>query len=230
MYNLANVCGEQHQENYLAGQGPSRRELLQALSLAATASMFAGFSRWSYALAENSPQPTHTHPLQTPLHPAYRPQFLNPNQYQTVELLADLILPATPRARTSRSTVHHLQPGAKQAGVAEFIDFIVFSDPSLQPPFQSGLAWLDKASAPADSFHAASAAQQTSLLERLAYKAKYQPDEKPGQDFFKLFRKYTVIGFYTTRMGLESLDYPGLTFYATSPGCTHQGNPEHVGL
>ena len=35
------------------------------------------------------------------------------------------------------------------------------------------------------------------------------------------------MGFYTTRIGLESLDYPGLKFYATSPGCTHHGNPEH---
>lgn len=35
----------------MAGQGPSRRELLQALALASAASAFPGFSRWSYGLA-----------------------------------------------------------------------------------------------------------------------------------------------------------------------------------
>ena len=73
-------------------------------------------------------------------------------------------------------------------------------------------------------------AQQHALLERLAYKAHQRETEKAGQQFFRLFRRYTVMGFYTTRIGLESLDYPGLKFYAASPGCTHTGNPEHLGL
>jgi gluconate 2-dehydrogenase gamma chain len=106
----------------------------------------------------------------------------------------------------------------------------VFSDPPLQTRFRDGLQWLDRASAPAADFVSLSAIRQNALLERLAYKAKQQESEKAGQQFFLLFRKYTVMGFYTTRAGLESLDYPGLTSYATSPGCTHAGNPEHVGL
>jgi hypothetical protein len=73
-------------------------------------------------------------------------------------------------------------------------------------------------------------AQQHALLERLAYKPHQRETEKAGQQFFRLFRRYTVMGFYTTRIGLESLDYPGLKFYAASPGCTHTGNPEHLGL
>jgi len=123
-----------------------------------------------------------------------------------------------------------VQPGAREAGAAEFIDFMVFTDPKLQPPFRDGLAWLDLASRPAASFLALLPKEQEAILERLAYKAKFRAEEKPGQQFFQLFRKYTVTAFYTTRMGLESLDYPGLTFYGTSPGCTHDGNPEHVGL
>ena len=34
-------------------------------------------------------------------------------------------------------------PGAKEAGVAEFIDFMVASDPEVQYPFRMGLAWLN---------------------------------------------------------------------------------------
>jgi gluconate 2-dehydrogenase gamma chain len=197
----------------VAGQGPSRRELLQALTLASAAAAFSGFSRWSYALAE-----------QRTLAPAYRPQFFSSSQYQTVELLAELILPATHDASGKA------QPGAREAGVAEFIDFMVFSDQSLQPEFHHGLQWLDQAAAPAPTFFQSAPAQQHAILERLAYKAHQRETEKAGQQFFRLFRKYTVMGFYTTRIGLESLDYPGLKFYAASPACTHTGNPEHLGL
>jgi len=207
----------------MAGQAPSRRELLQALTLAGLASTFCGFSRWSYALAEEvDPHHHQDAPVQI-AHAAYTPQFFSPHEYRTVEVLADLILPAT------EDGSHQLQPGAKQAGVAEFIDFMVSSDPSLQPQFRDGLAWLDKASEPA-GFAALSREQPNALLERLAYKAKHRESEKTGQQFFRLFRKYTVMGFYTSRIGLESLDYPGLKFYGASPGCTHEGNPEHIGL
>jgi hypothetical protein len=211
----------------LAGQGPSRRELLQALTLASAASTFSGFSRWSFAFAESGTQHDHGGASPAIVNSVYRPQFFSPSQYGTVELLAELILPAVP---TTEATSPKPQPGAREAGVAEFIDFMVFSDATLQTPFRDGLQWLDRASAPAADFVSLTAIQQNALLERLAYKAKQQESEKAGQQFFLLFRKYTVMGLYTTRAGLESLDYPGLTFYATSPGCTHAGNPEHVGL
>ena len=112
--------------------------------------------------------------------------------------------------------------------MAEFIDFMVLSDPSLQTPFRDGLVWLDHAAA--SDFAGLPQAAQTALLERVAYKAKQRTEDTAGQAFFRLMRKYTVTGFYTTRIGLESLDYPGLKFYTASPGCPHHGNPEHVGL
>jgi hypothetical protein len=65
-------------------------------------------------------------------------------------------------------------------------------------------------------------------LEHLAYKDKYRPREEDGRDFFKLLRQYTVMGFYTSRIGLEELDYPGLkTVYEAMPGCPHLDDPEH---
>jgi hypothetical protein len=187
----------------MAGQGPSRRELLQALTMASVASTFTGFSRWGYAFAEDKGKDV--------VQPLYRPQFFAPAEYQAVNALADIIL-----------------PGAKDAGVAEFIDFMVFHDPAQQAPFLDGLRWLNHAAG--KTFISLPASEQNAFLERLAYKAKQRPEEKAGQQFFLLFRKYTVMGFYTTRIGLQSLDFPGLTFYATSPGCPHHDNPEHLGL
>jgi gluconate 2-dehydrogenase gamma chain len=154
--------------------------------------------------------------------PAYHPQFFSPAQQQTIEVLSELILPA------SHDAAEKLQPGAKAAGVAEFIDFMVFNDPTLHAPFRDGLRWLDHAGP--SPFSSLPPEAQSAILERLAYRAKHRKSEKAGQEFFHLMRRYTVMGFYTTRIGLESLDYPGLTFYSTSPGCTHHDNPEHVGL
>lgn len=216
----------------MAGQGPSRRELLQALALASAASAFPGFSRWSYGLAAESNQANTGSSSAPALKPPYQPQFFSPRQYRSVEVLADLILPATPETASGaeQASAARLQPGAREAGVAEFIDFMVLTDPVLQPQFRSGLEWLDQASVPSLSFAALTPSQQNAILERLAYKAKHRESEKAGQQFFRLFRQYTVMGFYTTRIGLESLDYPGLRFYETSPGCTHVGNPEHIGI
>jgi hypothetical protein len=197
----------------VAGQGPSRRELLQAFTLASAAGAFPGFARWSFAFASGQNEV---------VQPAYHPQFFSSSQQQTIEVLSELILPATFDA------AHKLQPGAKAAGVAEFIDFMVFSDSTLQAPFRDGLHWLDHAGP--SPFVSLPPEEQHAILERIAYRAKHRKSEKAGQDFFQLARRYTVMGFYTTRIGLESLDYPGLTFYHTPPGCTHHDNPEHVGL
>jgi gluconate 2-dehydrogenase gamma chain len=40
-------------------------------------------------------------------------------------------------------------------------------------------------------------------------------------------RRYTVMGYYTSRIGLEELDFPGLKMYAQSPACPHKDDPEH---
>ena len=52
--------------------------------------------------------------------------------------------------------------------------------------------------------------QQNGLLEELAYKAKFTPATERGRAFFQMMRDYTVVGYYTTKIGLESLGYPGL--------------------
>jgi hypothetical protein len=73
--------------------------------------------------------------------------------------------------------------------------------------------------------------QQNNLLEEIAYKAKFKPTTESGQEFFQLIRDYTVVGYYTTKIGLESLDYPGLRVYWPSmPGCPHPEDLEHIHL
>ena len=200
----------------MAGQSPSRRELLQAFSLAALASAVPGFSRWCFAFDERGSTAAGAALIASAQQ--YVPQFFSPREYKTVEVLTELILPSDGG------------PGAKEAGVSEFTDFMVKRDATLQEPFRQGLAWLDGAAGNGRPFAGLPHGEQTRLLDRLAYKKYQRAEDKPGQDFFRLVRRYTVMGFYTTKIGLEALDYPGLKFYATSPGCPHPGNPEHIGI
>lgn len=195
----------------MAGQSVERREILRILAIAASLASFPGFSKWAFACGHIGDAVTRIRPT------IYRPIFFNPSEYATVERLADIIIPTD------------ATPGASQAGVAEFIDLMVSRDAHLQPEFRSGLRWLESRSQErfGASFLEMKPDQQTVLLQSLAYKKNIRPGNERGCHFFKLVREYTVMGFYTSEVGLKELDYPGLKFYAESPACPHQDDPEH---
>jgi gluconate 2-dehydrogenase subunit 3-like protein len=186
----------------VANQSPDRREVLAMLARMAAISQLPVFSKW--ALGADS----------------YTPRFFTPTEYRTLDVLCELIIPAD---ETS---------GAHEAGVAEFIDFMVSNDDELQYPFRTGLAWLNSFAAEklGKTFTELETADQEKLLSRLAFKSQQGRTEKNGQEFFSLARKYTVIGYYTSRIGLQQLDDPGLKFYSSSPECPHKGDPEHKHL
>lgn len=225
----------------MAGQGPSRRQLLQAIACASLASTAPGFSRWAYGLGQADPQHVHHGPTShASANATYKPIFFSPTEYSTIGVLAELILPGSSSklvlagqrrisATSHKTSVRADDAGAIDAGVDEFIDFMVSEDAALQPIFRNGLVWLDQASGPAQHFTSLSPADQNSLLERLAYKSKFRAEDKIGQNFFALMRKYTVMGFYTSRIGIESLDYPGLRFYAASPVAPTDGALQPTG-
>ena len=195
----------------MAGQSIERRELLRTLAIAAGAASFPSFSKWSFACG-------HLGAAINQIRPAiYQPLFFTASEYATVEVLADLIIP-------NDDTL-----GARDAGVSEFVDLMVSRDAALQARFRSGLTWLDARSKSegGSTFLNLTPLQQTSQLESLAYKKKFRPGEEQGREFFALIREYTVMGFYTSEIGLRELDYPGLKFYAESPSCPHKDDPEH---
>ena len=196
----------------MAGQGMDRREVLRVMALAAAASQFPGFHRWAFACDHSGSEPVRVKPA------AYSPQFLTTEEFATIERLADLIIPSDG------------SPGAREAGVAEFIDFMVRSDPGVQYRFRYGLTWLDAHCDReyAKPFRELASGEQSEILGRLAYKSRFRAGEEEGREFFKLVRQYTLMGFYTTRIGLEQLDFPGLqTMYDKLPGCPHPNDPEH---
>ena len=143
-------------------------------------------------------------------------------------------------------------PGAKRAGVAEFIDFMVANRVPVsasrdlrstedaiaagneaQNKFIAGLGWMNARSFSefGREFMDSTSNQQNALLEELAYKAKFIPSTESGRAFFQMMRDYTVVGYYTTKIGLESLGYPGLrTVWPKMPACPHPDDPEHANL
>jgi len=196
----------------MAGQGVQRREVLRIMGTAAAAAQFPGFSKWGFACG-------HIGNATLQIKPAvYNPQFFTAAEYAMVERLTEIIIP-------SDGT-----PGAKEAGVEEFIDFMVANDPEVQYSFRTGLTWLNVQAERINGkrFVKLTPEQQTSLLEPLGFKEKVRAGEEDGVRFFHMMREHTVTGFYTSEIGYKELDNPALKFYAESPECPHKGDPEHA--
>jgi gluconate 2-dehydrogenase gamma chain len=220
----------------MAGQGIERRRILRYIGIASLASTFPGFSQWIFACSCNE-----HHPAEAPSPaPPYQPLFFTQDQFRFVDHLTEMIIPADDT------------PGAKAAGVAEFIDFMLANRVPVanhedsrsveetlrrgtaeQVGFVGGLEWLNARSKSEyqRAFLDIAAAQQAALLEELAYKSKYTPNTERGREFFRLLRHYTVVGYYTSKIGLETLGYPGLrSAWPKFPGCSHPDDPEHAHL
>jgi len=223
----------------MAGQTIARREIVRLLGIASVAATFPGFRQWAFA--DEAAGGVAAGGAGAGAVGAYQPLFFSAEHYRLVDALAELILPEDDTA------------GARKAGVAEFIDFMVanrvpisgsgHSEPprdsamkmgsELQAQWIEGLQWLN-ARCQNDYGHAfldCSAQQQNELLSALAYKEKFTKGTEAGREFFHLLRDYTVTGYYTSRVGLEALGWPGLrSHWDKPPGCPHTDDPEHLHL
>ncbi|HVF28723.1 MAG TPA: gluconate 2-dehydrogenase subunit 3 family protein [Pyrinomonadaceae bacterium] len=99
------------------------------MSLAAGASSFRGFERWAFAHDHIAQHRHNVDPVKSAKN--YTPQFFTPEEYTTITILTELIIPS------------HDTPGAREAGVSEFVDFMAASDPKVQYRFRYGLSWMD---------------------------------------------------------------------------------------
>jgi len=141
---------------------------------------------------------------------AYAPVFFTAHEYETVKTLADLILPADERSVS-----------ATEAGVPDFIDFMVSDNPDMQTPMRGGLSWIDMQSRKRFGvfFYEAAEAQQKALLDDIAYPEVAAPEMSHGVAFFNSFRDLTASGFWSSQVGVEDLQYMGNTFVHEWTGC-----------
>ena len=135
---------------------------------------------------------------------AYAPKFFTPHEWETVRMLVDLVIPKDDRSGS-----------ATDAGVPEFMDFILVEYPDEQLWMRGGLAWLDIESrrrSGAD-FVAAPESQRTALLDDIAWPDKAPAGLHQGVTFFNQFRDFTASGFWSSQIGVADIQYQGNVFF-----------------
>jgi hypothetical protein len=173
------------------------------LALLAAAPAAAGFA-WTDAEAQQASGLAQA--AATP----YKPKFFTAREYQTVSVLVDLIIPKDERSGS-----------ATDAGVPEFMDFMMIDQPIRQVAMRGGLAWLDVACQQRydKTFVDCAAAEKTMVLDDLAWPDRERPETAHGVAFFASFRDLTATGFWTSRMGIADLQYMGNRSVARWTGC-----------
>src|SRR6185436_11973809 len=161
-----------------------RRELLKLISAAPVAAGFAWTdveAREAHAHAQAAratAQRTQT---------AFKPKFFTTHEYATVRILVDLIIPKDDRSGS-----------ATDAGVPEYLDFMMADEPVRQTAMRGGLAWIDRECLRRydKPFTACAAAERTAVLDDIAWPQRARPEHTHGTAFFTSFRDLTASGFW----------------------------------
>jgi hypothetical protein len=140
----------------------------------------------------------------------YRPKYFTAEDWRTVRILVDLVIPRDERSGS-----------ATDAGVPEFMDFVLGDRPTMRTWMREGLAWLDVECERryGKPFRDCEPAQRTAMLDDIAWPRRARPEVQAGVRFFNNFRNFTASGFFSSRMGVEDLQYMGNRPMATWNGC-----------
>ncbi len=133
----------------------------------------------------------------------YRPRFFGDADFRMVAAVASRIIPTDET------------PGAREARVEEWIDFFTAaSEERRQGLYRGGLArlgtWCRERHGTA--FVALDDTRQDEALTSLA---------QSSPEFFEAVKGDTIVGFYTSEIGLKELNWGGQMFHSECPGCTH---------
>ena len=140
----------------------------------------------------------------------FTPKFFTAHEYATVTLLVDLIIPKDDRSGS-----------ATDAGVPEFMDFMMVDQPTRQVAMRGGLALVDRIAEErfGKRFVECADAQRREILDDIAYPSKALATLKQAVAFFNSFRDLTASGFWTTKMGIADLGYQGNEHVMEWNGC-----------
>ncbi len=146
-------------------------------------------------------------------------QFFTDHEFETVRQLANMVIPADERSGN-----------AEEAGVPEFIDFMMLDRPENQTPIRGGLQWLDVQCQKRynKKFIDCSENEKTDMLDEIAYPEEAKPEMQQGVAFFNRFRDLVASGFWSSKMGIEDIGYMGNQPFDWQ-GCSHEAL-EHIDL
>jgi len=183
----------------------NRRQLLQLLGSVPLAASFT----WTDAEAAQAQKQAQATRAAAPT-TAFAPKFFTAREYTMVGVLVDLIIPKDERSGA-----------ATEAGVPEFMDFMMADQPNRQTAMRGGLAWIDLECQDRfdKRFLECGDAERAAVLDDIAWPQRAKPEHAAGVAFFNSFRDLTASGFWSSKMGVEDLQYIGNTMVPEWKGC-----------
>jgi hypothetical protein len=129
-------------------------------------------------------------------------KFFTGDEMASLAILCNIIIPADSHSGS-----------ASDAEVPQFIEFMMKDQPHMQIPVRGGLKWLDIKSFKLfnKSFVNADKQQRVQLISLIAYPETAAPEDMAGVSFFNTVRNLTATGFFTSKIGIEDLQYKGNT-------------------
>lgn len=126
--------------------------------------------------------------------------FFTDNEREKIDVLVDIIMP---KGEDS--------PSATEAGVPDFIDFMMIDTPSSQTTMRGGLMWLDHYSEEnfEKLFLDLSENEKLAVIDQIAWPDKAEPEMNSGVRFFNMLRNLTSTGYFTSEAGFNYLGYVG---------------------
>jgi gluconate 2-dehydrogenase gamma chain len=127
-------------------------------------------------------------------------KFFDEHEMKTIKVLSDIIIPKD-----------DISGSASDAGVPDFIEFIVKDMPRYQTPIRGGIKWLDLQCMRRyeSDFASLASDKQIEIVDEIAYPEKAKPEMQPGVSFFNTMRDLTACGFFTSKIGIADLGYEG---------------------
>jgi Gluconate 2-dehydrogenase subunit 3 len=197
------VAGVPDDESALMTRRDAAWAIFRAASVAAAPEFFA---EWMHGAQSHTHDANNFAPIEPDRWTNYQPKFFSREEIEILDAFTAILIPTDDT------------PGAREAHVVPFIDFVVAAaaeyDPEMQDDWREALHLLRE-----QKFAGLSPAEQAALVEKMA---------NPGNDghvCYQLIRDMTVHAFYTSRVGLiDVLEYKGNAYLTEFPGCTHAGH------
>ena len=190
----------------MSGSPISRRE---AIELAALVSLTTAF-KWTPADARRASDLARAARGGATDQGMFQARFFTGHEMETVRALVDLVIPRDDHSGS-----------ATEAGVPEFMDFMMNERDDGRVPMRGGLAWLDAQCQRryGKTFVACAAAERTAVLDDIAWPKRAKPEFSQGVAFFNMFRDLTASGYYSSKIGIADLGYQGNEFIISWTGC-----------
>jgi len=126
--------------------------------------------------------------------------FFTERERKMIDILVDIIIPKD-----------EISCSATEAGVPDFIDFMMRDYPKFQVTMRGGLMWLNARSLDSynKEFTACSEEERMTIIDRIAFPDQALPEDGQGVAFFNQLRNLTATGFFTSKQGIADLGYVG---------------------